>query len=126
MSYKRVVLLKMLQDIYPGTPIACGMTYESIILYYTKEPLVPETTISGKYADYTLAHNLDVLRRERNLRLSQSDMYGLSDYPFKSDENKQEWIVYRQGLRDITTTNPTPDTDANDNLVGVVWPPKPS
>ena len=74
MSYKRVVLLQLLQDIYPGTPIACGTTYSSIIIYYTSKPLVPESTISEKYATYTLAHNLDVLRRERNSRLSQSDM----------------------------------------------------
>ena len=125
MSYKRVVLLKLLQDLYPGTPIACGTTYQSIILYYTQEPLVPEATISAKYADYTIKHNLDILRGERNSRLSQSDMYGLSDYPFKSDENKQQWIAYRQALRDITTTYPAPDTDEKDNLIGIVWPTKP-
>jgi|AACY02.14.fsa_nt_gi hypothetical protein len=125
MSYKRIVLLQILQDIYPGTPIACGTTYDSIILYYTSEPLVPESVISDKYADYTLAHNLYVLRQERNVRLSQTDMCGLSDFPFPSDEKKQEWLTYRQGLRDITTTNPAPDTDENDKLVGVVWPPKP-
>ena len=125
MSYKRVVLLKLLQDLYPGTPIACGTTYQSIILYYTQEPLVPEATISAKYADYTMSHNLDILRGERNSRLSQSDMYGLSDYPFKSDENKQQWIAYRQALRDITTTYPAPDTDEKDNLIGIVWPTKP-
>ena len=125
MSYKRVVLLQLLQDLYPGTPIACGTTYQSIILYYTQEPLVPEATISANYADYTIKHNLDILRGERNGRLSQSDMYGLSDYPFKSDENKQQWIAYRQALRDITTTYPAPDTDEKDNLIGIVWPTKP-
>ena len=125
MSYKRVVLLQLLQDIYPGVPIACGTTYSSIILYYTSEPLVPETTISEKYADYTLAHNLDVLRQERNSRLSQSDMYGLADYPFKSEESKQSFLDYRQELRNITKTYPAPETDENDNLIGIVWPVKP-
>ena len=125
MSYKRVVLLQLLQDIYPGTPIACGTTYSSIILYYTSKPLVPESTISEKYATYTLAHNLDVLRRERNARLSQSDMYGLADYPFTSEENKQVWLAYRQALRNITKTYPAPETDENNNLIGIVWPVKP-
>ncbi len=125
MSYKRVVLLQLLQDIYPGVPIACGTTYSSIILYYTSEPLVPETTISEKYADYTLEHNLDVLRQERNSRLSQSDMYGLADYPFKSEESKQSFLDYRQELRNITKTYPAPETDENDNLIGIVWPVKP-
>ena len=125
MSYKRVVLLQLLQDIYPGVPIACGTTYSLIILYYTSEPLVPETTISEKYADYTLAHNLDVLRRERNSLLSQSDMYGLADYPFKSEESKQSFLDYRQELRNITQTYPAPETDENDNLIDIVWPVKP-
>lgn len=125
MSYKRLVLLKILQDIYPGTPIACGTTYTSIILYYTQEPLVPEETISAKYADYTIKHNLDILRRERNMRLQESDIYALPDFPHKTPELKQQWLDYRQALRDITTTFPMPDTDADDNLVGVVWPTNP-
>ena len=123
MSYKRVVLLQLLQDIYPGTPIACGTTYASIILYNTTEPLVSEAIISDKYGAYTLAHNLDVLRRERNNRLSASDRYGLVDYPFPSEANKQAWLNYRQNL---TTVYPQPDTDAEDNLVGIVWPEKPT
>ena len=125
MSYKRLVLLKLLQDIYPGTPIACGTTYKSIILYYTQEPLVPEATISAKYADYTIAHNLDILRGERNSRLTKSDIYALPDFPHKTAELKQQWLNYRQSLRDITTTYPMPDTDADDNLIGIVWPEKP-
>jgi len=124
-SYKRLVLLNLLQDIYPGTPIACGTTYASIILYYTTEPLVPESTIKNKYPAYNLAYNLRILRRERNARLLQSDMYGLSDFPFPSEANKQAWIAYRQALRNITTSYPAPETDENDNLIGIVWPVKP-
>ena len=125
MSYKRLVLLKILQDLYPGTPIACGTTYKSIILYYTQAPLVPETTISAKYADYTMKHNLDVLRQERNTRLSQSDIYALPDFPHKTAELKQQWLDYRQALRNITLKYSRPDTDADDNLIGIIWPTKP-
>ena len=127
-SYNRLALLKLLQeDIYPNTPIyACGSTYDSIVLVDPNEPLVPESVIIEKYPAYLLAHNLNILRRERNMRLLQSDIYGLSDYPFKSDENKQDWLVYRQSLRDITTVYPTPETDENDNLINIIWPDKPS
>ena len=125
MSYKRLVLLKLLQDLYPGTPIACGTTYQSILLYYTQEPLVPENIISAKYGDYTIAYNLDILRQERNNRLKESDIYVLADYPHKTPELKQKWLDYRQTLRDITTTYPAPDTDADDKLVGIIWPTKP-
>ena len=125
MSYKRLVLFNILKDIYPTTPIACGNTYDSIILYYTTEPLVPETAICEKYNNYTLAHNLTILRRERQQRLSITDIYVLPDFPHKSDEIKQSWLVYRQALRDITATNPMPATDDNDNLIGVVWPTPP-
>ena len=125
MSYKRVVLLSILQDIYPNTPIACGTTYASIILYST-EPLVPEQTIIDKYPAYTQQHNLDVLRKVRQQRLAPTDFYGLSDYPFPSEENKQEWLNYRQALRNITNEYPNPETDENDNLIGITWPTPPS
>jgi hypothetical protein len=121
-SYKRLVLLKLLEDIYPDTPVACDTTYASINLYKPTEPLVPESTIKNKYPAYNLAYNLRILRRERNARLSQSDMYGLSDFPFPSEANKQAWLAYRQALRNITTSYPAPETDENDNLIGIVWP----
>jgi hypothetical protein len=126
-SYNRLALLKLLQeDIYLNKPIySCGYTYDSIILVDPNEPLVPETVIIEKYPAYLLSHNLNILRRERNIRLLQSDIYGLFDYPFKSDDNKQAWITYRQSLRDITTVYPEPETDENDNLINVIFPNKP-
>lgn len=125
-SYKRLVLLNLLQDIYPGTSVDCNTTYASIILYYTTEPLVPESIIIDKYPAYNLAYNLRIFRRERNMRLLQSDMCGLTDFPFPSEENKQAWLAYRQALRDITTTYPEPETDENYVIIGVVWPAKPT
>ena len=125
-SYKQLVLLNLLQDIYPDASIECGTTYESIILYNTTEPLVPESIIIDKYPAYNLAYNLRILRYERYMRLLQSDMYGLLDFPFPSEENKQACLAYRQSLRDITTTYPDPETDEKDNLINIVWPAKPT
>ena len=145
-TYKNSVLQEILADVHPGIPISCDKTYSSILMMDIGEPipcvmdaafrqrlkdhtasrLVPEETIQDKYADFTLAHNLVILRNERNIRLTDSDLFGLADYPFSSDVVKQEWFTYRQALRDITTTYPTPVTDDDDNLIGIVWPTKPT
>ena len=126
-EYKRLVLLNILTDLYPsGTPIACGTTYGSIILYYTTLPLVPEQTIIDMYPAYVQKYNLSLLRRKRNELLAPTDIYGLSDYPFPDDATKQAWITYRQSLRAITDVYPNPEVDENDNLIGIVWPIPPS
>ena len=122
MSYKRLVLFNILTDLYPGVPIACGTTYDSIILYYTDKPIVPEQVIIDAYPAYVQKYNLSILRRERQIRLAPTDFYGLSDYPFPDDATKQAWMTYRQSLRTITDTYPNPEVDENDNLIGVVWP----
>ena len=145
-SYKNSVLQEILADVHPGIPISCDKTYASILMQDIGEPipcvmdaaflqrlkdhtaarLVPEETIQDKYADFTLAHDLVILRNERNKRLVDSDLFGLADYPFSSDIVKQEWFTYRQALRDITTTYPNPVTDDDDNLIGITWPSKPT
>jgi hypothetical protein len=118
--------MNILTSIYPTNPIACGTTYASIILYPLGTPVVPEQVISSKYTEYTLKYNLGILRRERNIRLAPTDMYGLVDFPFPSAENKQAWLAYRQSLRNITTVYPAPEVDADDKLMNVVWPTPPS
>ena len=65
------------------------------------------------------------LRKERNIKLSQCDIYGLSDFPFANDTIKQAWITYRQALRNLPTTA-TPQLDENGNLTNIIWPTPPS
>ena len=55
------------------------------------------------------------VRSKRNSLLYESDWTQLSDAQI-TDENKQQWKVYRQDLRDITNAF-TPQQ--------VVWPPQP-
>jgi hypothetical protein len=124
-TYKRIVLYNILTDLYPGVPIACGTTYASITIY-TDQPLVPEQTIIDLYPTYVQKYNLGVLRQQRTIRLIATDMYGLADYPFSSEENKQAWFTYRQALRNITNQYPNPEVDADDNLIGIAWPVKPT
>ncbi len=60
----------------------------------------------------------DSLRYERNIRLSSSDIFVLSDRWSAYTQSKQlEWSLYRQALRDLpqNTTDP----------LNPVWPVKP-
>lgn len=61
----------------------------------------------------TLSHG-DMLKIVRNLRLKESDWTQLPDVNLP---NLQEWITYRQALRDITKQSTFPQT--------VVWPVQP-
>jgi len=57
-----------------------------------------------------------ILRSIRNLKLSESDWTQLGDVQF-TEEKKQEWLNYRQALRDLPGNTPNPHL--------VVWPEKP-
>lgn len=76
-------------------------------------------------ATYNLEEvRLSFLREERDRLLQESDKYILADFPL-SDEKKEEWIQYRQALRDFPEngTNITNDEGA---IIGFNWPNKPS
>ena len=81
--------------------------------------------VNNKIEELKLAEPMNKLREERNNKLKESDIYGLSDFPFDNDTIKQAWITYRQALRDLPTTA-TPQLDENGQLTGVTWPTPPS
>ena len=126
MIYKRAIIYNILTELYPGILFACGISYDSIVLMNTTEVLIPEATLDSLYLENILPHNLSILRSQRNSLLSSSDIYMINDYPHKTESIKQEWIVYRQSLRDLPEVYPEPETDENDNLINVVFPDKPS
>jgi len=68
---------------------------------------------------------MKILRRERDNKLKNCDVYGLSDYPFANDTIKQDWITYRHKLRDLPI-NSSPQLDDDGNLTNVTWPTPPS
>jgi hypothetical protein len=53
-----------------------------------------------------------IVRQKRNALLQKSDWLLLSDVPL-SLERKQEWVIYRQQLRDITNQS---------DPFNIVWP----
>ena len=58
------------------------------------------------------------MRSNRNLLLQETDWMANSDVTMP-----EEWRVYRQALRDITTQ--TPSLDENGQLTGINWPTPP-
>ena len=64
------------------------------------------------------------LRYERDLLLKRCDKYSLPDWPHSDSSKRQEWLDYRQALRDLPN-NTTPQFDSNSNLINVTWPTRP-
>ena len=81
--------------------------------------------VNNKIEELKLAEPMKKLREERKNKLKESDIYGLSDFPFANDTIKQAWITYRQALRDLPSTA-TPQLDENGDLTNVTWPTPPS
>lgn len=90
-----------------------------IIDWHDSRPQPTESEIQAKIAELEAAEPLRLLRQQRNQLLAQSDWMANSDVTMT-----EEWRVYRQVLRDITTQ--TPSLDENGNLTGITWPTPPT
>lgn len=63
------------------------------------------------------------LREKRGQLLIGSDQpWSMADY---SHPRKEEWLAYRQALRDLPANSPNAALDENGNLIGVTWPTPP-
>ena len=62
-----------------------------------------------------------LLRLQRDSLLRQSDWTQFNDSPL-TDAKKDEWKTYRQALRDIPVSQPTPTS----GLENITWPTEPS
>lgn len=68
-------------------------------------------------AEYRAIQILNEIRDLRNRLLLESDWTDLPNSPL-SETKKQEWLDYRQELRDITLQSGFPDN--------IIWPVKPT
>ena len=91
-------------------------TYESIKFPegYTKPS---KEEFEAKLKELIDAQPLKELRTKRNRALDQSDKYVTVDFPHATPEKKQEWLDYRQALRDLPT--------ATEDPANPVWPTPP-
>ena len=76
------------------------------------------TQVSDKMTALNNAAPMKELRRQRDIKLAETDFHGMSD-----NTMSDAMTTYRQALRDITTQ--TPGLDSDGNLTGITWPTKP-
>ena len=121
-SYAECIL-----ELVPGAELTMieNNNYSSIIWQNDNYIKPTEEEILIKKAELENLYPLKILRKERLFKIMDTDKYGLADYPFSSDEKKQEWLAYRQALRDLPS-NQTPQIDSDGNLTNVTWPTPPS
>lgn len=67
---------------------------------------------------YTNKRAFLILRKRRDEKLKESDAYVAPDYPHATPEKKQEWLDYRQALRDLPSVTEDPSNP--------VWPSIPT
>lgn len=70
---------------------------------------------------------LRLLRIERNKLLMESDKYMLIDWPHPTEEIKQQWLTYRQQLRDLPSVSTPKLNDIGElDMSSIEWPIKPN
>jgi hypothetical protein len=119
------MLTQVLENMFPGEPYTSdGTTWDSVVFENVAKP---DGNTFYEYTLYKLT-NVDAIkkfREERNLLLDQSDKYVSRDYPHHFELDIQNWIDYRQALRNLpTTARPTLDEDGK--LKDVEWPTVPT
>lgn len=97
-----------------GIVKAQGMVLEQIL--GSEENLLQP----GEATDEMLADAWEAFRHTRNILLSESDWTQSVDSPL-TDEQKAEWVTYRQTLRDLPGT-----LETFDEITGIEWPDKPA
>jgi hypothetical protein len=104
-----------------------GNDYDSIVWYDENKQKPTKEEIEQKIKEMEKALPLNRLRLERDEKLSETDRYGLVDYKFSNDLEKESWMKYRQELRDLPEKYKDIvllDSETN-QLVNVVWPTPP-
>jgi hypothetical protein len=116
MNQQSLVIRKVLWIEYNITPVNYGTTWESIELEDGVEK-PPKDEFDEKVSNFVKTTNVLTLRKQRNRFLDETDKYIVADYPHPTPEKKQEWLDYRQALRDLPTVTEDP--------ANPVWPVPP-
>ena len=109
-------VLEELVENFPPPRMSYGPDYDLIELPegYTKPP---KEAFEAKLQELIDAQPLKELRTKRNTILEQTDRYAITDYPHANLAKQQEWLDYRQALRDLPSTTEDP--------ANPVWPVPP-
>ena len=70
----------------------------------------------------------DLIRIQRNKLLKRTDIFVLPDFPHENDTIRNDWLTYRQNLRDFpgSIDISTILFDEEGALTGINWPTPPS
>jgi hypothetical protein len=110
-------VLEELVENFPPPRMSYGPDYDLIELPEGYEK-PPKEEFEAKLQELMAAQPLKELRTKRNTVLDQSDKYATIDYPHATPEKKQEWLDYRQALRDLPSVTEDP--------ANPVWPTAPT
>ena len=109
-----------------------GNDYDSIIWYDTVQDQPTKDEIDTELIRYKHEWKLNEIRGKRNRLLMDTDKYSLTDFPHSSSDKQQEWLSYRQSLRNITdnldTTNIELELDEFQEITctNFIWPSVPT
>lgn len=118
---------QLIQDLRPESIFSIdGNDYSTLVWSTDNTSSKPtESEILSKNTELINEIAYDHLRIERNRLLIESDRYSLSDYPHANDTIKNQWLSYRQQLRDITSQTPTINLETGE-ISNITWPTPPS
>ena len=125
------MLAQVLEIITPGVSYTSdGTTWESVVFdddNFAKphDEMYESALYKLTYTEEARILAFNKLREERNVLLDKSDKYMTKDYPHTLELDIQNWVEYRQALRDLPMTA-RPILDEDGNLTGVEWPTVPT
>lgn len=76
--------------------------YDSLEWLDTEQTKPTKSEIDSELLRINDELKLVEIRTKRNELLINTDKYSLTDYPHATDEIRQDWLTYRQDLRNIT------------------------
>lgn len=127
MKYDIDVVLSRMFSSYNNQYTITGSDYNTLVWneYNTGLPKQSLKYLQDEVDKLNNLKPIDILREERNKLLNSTDKYLTSDFVYPIGTTKEDWITYRQALRDLPTTA-TPQLNDDFELTNVTWPTLPS
>ena len=94
---------------------------DGVKIQFTADEETARDNEEAAYAAAAGTRALANLREQRNIKLAETDIWGLSDFTMSA-----EMTAYREKLRNLPAEHDTSDSSAlAENLSNLVWPTKP-
>jgi len=93
---------EVLKKHYSTAGYAIGDTYNTLLWFSNTTPKPTKEHLEILWEEMKDEYELNLFRVERDALLKESDVYVISDFPHRTPEIKEAWVLYRQALRDST------------------------